>query len=140
MKFICDASARKSWFRLETEVEAEQESELMAHAVAKHFRRARELAVGSYQPASAVFIEQDIGREAFVQRSMPLFLTLRDGDGTALVTAMLPPDGQDQDGFRVIVVGKGNADPYPDFGEDIEVLGRHFGLTLDRDRCFPYAR
>jgi len=140
MKFICDATGKKSWFRLETEAEAEQESTLMGHAVAKHFRRARDKAVQSYKPASARFIEQDIGREAHVQRAMPLFLTLRDNDGTALVTAMLPPGGDEATGFRPIIVGNGNQDPYPVHDDDIEALGRHFGLTLERDRCFPYGR
>jgi len=140
MKFICDATGKKSWFRLETEAEAEQASTLMGHAVAKHFRRARDKAMQSYKPASARFIEQDIGREAHVQRTMPLFLTLRDNDGTALVTAMLLPEGDEAAGFRPIIVGNGNQDPYPVHDVDIETLGRHFGLTLERDRCFPYGR
>ena len=25
-------------------------------------------------------------------------------------------------------------------GDAIEALGRHYGLTLDRHRCFPYRR
>ena len=140
MKHICDAPDGKSWFRIETEVEAERESELMRHAVAKHFLKAREDAVRSFKPASSVGIERNIGLEAHVQRAMPLFLTLREAGGGALVTAMLPPGGMDDPTFRFIVVGAGNGDPYPAEQAAIDALATHLGLTLDRNRCFPYAR
>lgn len=140
MQYVCDAAGGKTWFRLETEVEAAQESQLMQHAVEKHFRRAQDQAAGSWNPGSVPFIEQDIGRAAHIRRSMPIFLTLRDEEGAALVTAMLPPQGQSDQGFTPIVVGPANADPYPAHGAAIEALGRHFGLTLDRARCFPYRR
>ena len=48
MKYICDAPDEKTWFRLETEAEADRESELMDHAVAKHYRREREQAMGGF--------------------------------------------------------------------------------------------
>lgn len=140
MKYVCDAPDRKSWFRLETEAEADQESALMDHAVAKHFQRAREQAIQSYTPISAVSFEQHIGLHAHIQKEMPLFLTLRDAAGGALATAMLPPGGRDDPAFRIIIVGWGNADPYPEHGAAIEALGAHCGLTLDRRRCYPYAR
>src|SRR5437899_10835176 len=70
---------------------------------------------------------------------MPLFLTLRDREGNALTTAMLPPGGKDRGGFRIIIVAASNADPYPQQDAAIAALGAHFGLTLDRDRCFPTA-
>jgi hypothetical protein len=69
---------------------------------------------------------------------MPLFLTLRDQNGTALVTAMLPPTGRA--GSGCIVVGSGNADPYPDYADAIAALGLHFRMTLDRSSCYPYRR
>ncbi|MDJ0945798.1 MAG: hypothetical protein QNJ30_20215 [Kiloniellales bacterium] len=138
MKFVCDAPDKKTWFRFETEAEAEQESTLMGHAVAKHFRREREKAVARYEPDSATFIEQNIGLEAHVQREMPLFLTLRDSQGGGLATAMLPPCGRDDPAFRIIVVGVENADPYPAHDSAIEALGTHYGLSLDRSRCYPY--
>jgi hypothetical protein len=50
MKYVCDAPDRKSWFRIESEAEAERESMLMDHAVAKYFRRERESAIRSYSP------------------------------------------------------------------------------------------
>jgi hypothetical protein len=71
---------------------------------------------------------------------MPLFLTLRDREGNALTTAMLPPGGKDRFGFRIIIVAASNADPYPQHDAAIAALGAHFGLTLDRRRCFPYGR
>ena len=140
MRFVVDAPNGKSWFRLETEGEAAQESQLMRHAVEKYFRIEREKAVQSYQPVSRSFIEQDIGLKAHIQRAMPLFLTLRDQDGKAHVTAMLPRDGKTDAGARCIIVGPSNADPYPTESEAIKALGDHFGLTLERERCYPYQR
>ena len=140
MRFVVDAPNGKTWFRLETEAEAAQESFIMRHAVEKYFRIEREKAIQSYQPVSKSFIEQDIGLKAHIQRAMPLFLTLRDQDGKAHVTAMLPPGGKPAGGMRVIVVGPGNADPYPAEGDAIKALGDRFGLTLERDRCYPYQR
>ncbi len=48
MRFVCDAAGGKAWFRIDTEGEAVRESELMRHAVEKHFRRAHEQAAQSY--------------------------------------------------------------------------------------------
>jgi hypothetical protein len=138
MRFVVDAPNGKSWFRLETEAEAVQESQLMRHAVEKYFRIEREKAVQSYQPVSKTFFEQEIGLNAHIQREMPMFMTLRDQDGKAHVTAMLPPGGKGNG--RIIIVGPANADPYPPEGEAIKALGDHFGLTLERDRCYPYQR
>jgi len=138
MQYVCDTADKKTWFRIETEYEAEQESALMEHGVEKHFRRARECAAQSYKPASAIFVEQNIGLEAHIGDVMPLFLTLRDSVGNGLATAMLPPGGIPDGGFRKIIVSVGNSDPYPDHGEAIGALGEHFGLTLDRESCYPY--
>ena len=145
MRFVCDAAGGKAWFRIETEAEAAKESELMRHAVEKHFRRAYEQAWRAYRPAPGPFVEQDIGREAHVRHTMPVFLTLRDGEGTALATAMLPPQrqqaaGRDDVAICPMVVGPGNGDPYPEHGEAIRDLGERFGLVLNRSRCFPYGR
>src|SRR4051794_21408172 len=104
MQFICDAPNRKAWFRMETDAEALTESELMRHAVEKYFRREFEGAKQSYRPASTSFIERDIGLKSHIQRTMPMFLTLRDHEGSALATAMLPPGGNDLPSFRMIVV------------------------------------
>ncbi|MGE0221647.1 MAG: hypothetical protein AB7F35_06600 [Acetobacteraceae bacterium] len=138
MEYVCDAPDDLTWFRLVTEGEAAAESQDMGHAVEKHFRRERERAAESFHPITSVYIEQDIGKEAHIQRAMPLFLTLRDQDGKALVTAMLPPKGRG--GGQCIIVGPGNADPYPDFSDAIRALGEHFGMTLDRAQCYPYRR
>ncbi|TCZ64844.1 hypothetical protein [Roseicella aquatilis] len=140
MQFICDVAQGQAWFRIETEAEATRESELMRHAVEKHFRRAREEALHSFNPAGVPFIEQDIMRASHVRRMMPIFLTLRDAEGAALVTAMLPPTGQKDPGFRPILVGPGNSDPYPGHAAAIAALGRHFGIMLDRALCYPYRR
>src|SRR5579872_5275218 len=112
MKYICDAPKGQTWFRIETEAEAASESDLMRHAVEKFFRKEHEKAAQTYQPISKVFFEQEIGLKAHIQREMPIFLTLRDDEGTPLVTAMLPPGGHDDRSFRPIIVGMSNADPY----------------------------
>jgi hypothetical protein len=139
MEYVCDAPNNLTWFRLMTEGEAVAESLDMRHAVEKHYRRERERAAESFQPsASVMFIEQDINKEAHIRRAMPLFMTLRDEDGKALVTAMLPPKGKTSGGC--IVVGPGNADPYPQHAAAIAALGAHFGITLDRTSCYPYRR
>lgn len=140
MDFVCEVPGGKTWFRIETEIEVDQESELMDHAVAKHFRREQEQAITRYQPTSTVYIEQNIGLKAHIQKAMPLFLTLRDNDGEGLATAMLPPAGQSGSSFKCIIVGKGNRDPYPEHKDAIQALAGHFGLTLERKDCFPYDR
>jgi hypothetical protein len=140
MQFVCDAPP-KTWFRIETEGEACLESQAMNHAVEKYFRLAKEQAVQAYvPPAGGRLIEQNIGLKAHIQRVMPLFLTLRDGEGNTLVTAMLPPAGLDERAFRPIIVGRNNGDPYPEHGEAIKTLGAHFSLSLDPARCYPYRR
>ena len=140
MRHVSDTADRKTWFRLETDLEADQESALMGHGVHKHFQRARECAAQSYKPSAAVYVEQNIGLEAHIQKVMPLFLTLRDSDGNGLATAMLPPGGVPDGGFRKIIVSVSNSDPYPDHEEAIRALAAHFGLTLDRESCYPYSR
>jgi hypothetical protein len=140
MRYVCDAPNGKTWFRIETEAEAAAESETMRHAVEKYFRKEQEKASASFQPVSKVSFEQEIGLKAHVQREMPLFLTLRDGEGNPLATAMLPPGGKDDRSFRPIIVGAGNADPYPEEGEAIRALAEHYGMTLERARCYPYRR
>lgn len=140
MRYVVDAPNGKTWFRLETESEAADESRLMRHSVEKYFRIEKEKAAQTYQPASKTFFEQEIGLNAHIQREMPLFMTLRDQDGKAHVTAMLPPSGREVAPSRIIIVGPGNADPYPAEGEAIKALGDHFNLTLERERCYPYQR
>ena len=140
MQFVCEAPP-KTWFRIETEGEATLEARAMNHAVDKYFKQAHEQAVKSYVPPKAgMFIESSIGRKAHVLKVMPLFLTLRDGEGKALATAMLPPGAKDDKSFKPIIVGAGNSDPYLEHGDAIARLGRHYGMTLDPARCFPYRR
>jgi hypothetical protein len=139
MKYVCDVPGGKTWFRIETEAEAALESVLMRHAVEKYFCREKENAAKTYQPRSQAFFEQDIGLNAHLQRTMPLFLTLRDDEGNALATAMLPPNGRENRTFRPIVVGFANSDPYQEHGDAIRALGGFYGLALDRMRCYPYS-
>lgn len=138
MKFVCDATNRRAWFRIETDAEAENETRLMRHAVEKHFRREQTRARDSYVPGAG--LERDIKLKAHLARMSPLFLTLRADDGEPLITAMLPPDGKAVEGFTPVIVGPDNSDPYPAHARDIAALTRHFDLPLPRERCFPYAR
>jgi hypothetical protein len=140
MRYVCDAPGGRTWFRIETEAEAVAESDAMRHAVEKFFRREKDKANQTYQPPSKTFFEQEIGLKAHLQREMPVFLTLRDGEGNPLVTAMLPPGGRDDRMFRPIVVGPANADPYPAHGDAIDALAAHFAVSLERERCYPYRR
>jgi hypothetical protein len=140
MRYVCDAPGDRTWFRLETEVEAADESAAMRHAVEKFFRQEKARAEQSFAPPSRHFVEQEIGLKAHVQRTMPLFLTLRDGNGKPLATAMLPPGGKEDRSFRPIIVGPGNGDPYAQHGDAIQALAVHFGLDLNPGRCFPYRR
>jgi hypothetical protein len=139
MEYVCDAPHNRTWFRLVTEGEAIAESMEMRHAVEKHYRRERERAAEAFHPNTSVFIEQDINKEDHIRRSMPLFLTLRDEEGKALVTAMLPPKGRGGGG-GCIIVGPGNADPYPEHGDAIKALADHYRIALDRSSCYPYRR
>lgn len=140
MQFVCDARS-KTWFRIETEGEAALESRAMNHAVEKYFCQAYEQAAKTYvPPRSAHYIEQNIGLKAHIQRVMPLFLTLRDAEGKALATAMLPPLGKDERSFKPIIVGFENNDPYLEHADAIRQLGKQFGLALDPARCYPYRR
>lgn len=139
MRYVCDALGGATWFRLETEAEAEAEAAMMRHAVDKHFRRHHAAARESYRAPSGPAFEQAIGLKDHIARTMPLFLTLRADDGTGLATAMLPPDGRNQVNFKIVIVGPDNADPYVEHAGSIAVLGRHFGLELERENCFPYA-
>ncbi len=138
MEYVCDAPHNCTWFRLMTEGEAVAESLEMRHAVDKHFRREWQRAAETFHPTTTVFIEQDINKEDHIRRTMPMFLTLRDQDGTALVTAMVLHKGRT--GSGCIVVGPGNADPYPQHGDAIAALAVYCGMTLDRSSCYPYRR
>ena len=141
MQYVCDGVGTNTWFRIETAGEAAVESDAMSHAVEKYFVKAHDLAVRSYvPPASMRVFEQNIGLKGHIQKSMPLFITLRDNEGKPLVTAMLPSQGRDDRGFRPIIVGPSNSDPYVEYAEDIRKLGQHYKLVLDPARCFPYRR
>lgn len=141
MLYVCDASPKLTWFRIETEAEAVRESAEMQHAVDKHFRQSRDDAERAWRPPSSVrYIEQDIGKQDFVVRNMPIFLTLRDDTGKALVTAMLPARGSKTQSFHPVIVGLGNANPYTVYGDAIAKLATHFGVPLEQARCYPYRR
>ncbi len=140
MQYLCDAPGAKTWFRLETEAEAEAEAALMRHAVDKYFRRHLAAAKESYRaPSGAAAFERDIGLKRHVEAAMPLYLTLRADDGEGLATAMLPPLGRNQVNFRIVLVGPDNSDPYIAHAAAIAALASKFGLELKREECFPYA-
>lgn len=140
MRYLCDAPGGATWFRLETEAEAEAEALQMRHAIDKYFRRGEASARESFRaPAGAPAFEQEIGLKDHIARTMPLFLTLRADDGEGLASAMLPPRGENHATFRIVIVGPANSDPYPAHGPAIAALAAHFGIDLNREECFPYA-
>jgi hypothetical protein len=138
MRYVCDAGPN-AWFEIETEAEAALESQLMAHAVEKHFGQAVAAARASYVPPIGPYVEQDIGLKAHIRRAMPKFFTLRDPDGNGLATAMLRSSSAPASALPGIVVGQGNSDPYSEYAGAIRKLGEHFGVELDRRRCYPYS-
>lgn len=141
MQYVCDAPGGLTWFSMETQAEADAETELMSHAVAKYFLRFHEAARRSYRPREGLAsIERDIGLKDHIRRESPVFLTLRDGEGRALVTAMLSREVRDGRAGDAIIVGERNSDPYPQFHAAIAALGSHYGVDLPREACFPYAR
>ena len=140
MKFLCDAPGGKTWFRIETHAEAMRESDLMGHSIEKYFAKAREKAAQTYTPVSKLFIEQEIGLEAHLQREMPWFLTMRDAEGAPLASAVVQPRGREDRAFMPIILGPQNTDPYPAHGEAIRALSRHLGVMLEKARCYPYGR
>lgn len=141
MRYVCEAPGGATWFRIETQAEADAESALMRHAVENYFRRYEELARESYRaPAGLASFEQAIGLNDFIARTMPVFLTLRADGGEGLATAMLPPQGRNLANFSTIIVGPDNDDPYKAHAPAIAALGAHYKLSLKREHCYPYAR
>src|SRR5207244_5234920 len=47
MQYVCDASATKTWFRIETDAEDALESRALNHAVESYFRQAQARAAGN---------------------------------------------------------------------------------------------
>ncbi len=140
MKYVCDAPDGATWFRIETEGEAEAESALMRHAVDKYFKRFQQIAKDAYRPSTSLAsFEREIGLKDHLARAMPIFLTLRADDGAGLATAMVPPEARGEANVRCIIVGPGNSDPYTKNAPAISALARHFGVELRREACYPYA-
>ena len=140
MRYVCDAIGGQVWFSLENQSEADHEGAVMHHAVARYFEQERWAAQASYKPREGLAeFERNIALKGHVERVMPLFLTLRDEDGHALVTSMLSRDVERGVLSQAIIVGPANGDPYPDHAEAIALLGKHYGVDLPRETCFPYG-
>ena len=136
MQYVCDAG-EYTWFRIETLGEASLESRVMNHTLETNFREAYEAAARLHTPSKSVrFVEQNIGLKAHIQRTMPMFMTLRAQDGTPLVTAILPPAGRDERSFRPLVIGSANTNPYTKHGAAIRKLAEHYSLSLDPTRSY----
>ncbi|MEQ1619229.1 MAG: hypothetical protein ABL883_12900 [Terricaulis sp.] len=119
--------------------EAEAEAALMRHAVDRYFCSYEVDARDQYQaPPGVASFEQEIGLKDHVARTMPIFLTLRADDGAGLTTAMLPPGGRRLRGFKCVIVGVRNSDPYAEHAPAIAALALHFKIELKREDCYPY--
>ena len=90
-------------------------------------------------PLQKLSFEQNIGLVFDIRRQMPLFLTLRDAEGSGLVTAIRPPGGRDYLGFEIIIVGKRNSYPYPQHESAIHALGAHLASLSNEGAAFPIA-
>jgi len=139
MQYVCDAPKGKTWFRIETEGEAAHESRLMSHTVenisAASGRRQSSPGVRSAQRDRA----RHRPRGPCTARDAAFPHVARQG-GQCTGYSDAATGGKDRGGFRIIIVAASNADPYPEQDAAIAALGAHFGLTLDRHRCFPYGR
>jgi hypothetical protein len=133
MQYVCDAPGRKAWFRIESESEAFLEDKAMRNSVEHHFENAKLAAVQKYQPAPHLrWFECDIGLKSYLLRAMPMFLTLRDSDGTPLLNVMLPPCGKDDGQHSCQVVGPNGADASNSEVDAVRALETHFGLSIRR--------
>jgi hypothetical protein len=131
MQYVCDAPGRKTWFRIETQSEAFLEDEAMRNSVEHRYEDAKLAAVQKYQPAPRLrWFERDIGLNSYLLRSMPMFLTLRDSDGTPLLNAMLPPCGKEDGHHSCQIVGPGGADASNSEHDAVRALEKHFGLSI----------
>ena len=136
MQYICDAPGKKTWFRIESEGEAMAEAEAMRHSLDYRFRHERAAAIASYKPSDKLRpFERDIGLGAHIARTMPIFLTLRDNEGTPLATAMLPQNCS-EDAPCASVVGPEYGDAFRAEDAAIDALEKHYGVRLKRGRAF----
>ena len=85
-----------------------------------------------------MFIEQDINKEAHIRRAMPLFLTLRDQDGNCAGHGDAAARRARGSG-GCIIVGPGNADPYPEHGDAIAALGAPFRNDPRPEQLLPLS-
>jgi hypothetical protein len=134
MQYVCDAPGRKTWFRIETDGEALLEAELMRNAIEVQYENARLAAVQTYQPSQRLqSFERNIGLKAHLERSMPIFLTLRDSEGTPLANAMLPPGGRENGLHTTRVVGPNGADAMRFEPEAVKALEKHYNIAIEAD-------
>jgi len=132
MQYVCDAPGRRAWFRIETEGEATLEAQEMRHSLDYFFRHEHAAARRSYAPCDRLsFIERDIGLSAHLKRTMPIFLTLRERDGTPVASAILPQD-PDSETVAARVIGAGDCDAFRAEREALIALEAHLGKKLRR--------
>ena len=131
MEYVCDAPGRKTWFRIESENEALVESETMRNSIEIQYESARRDAIRKYLPSPRLqSFERDIGLKAHLQRTMPMFLTLRDREGTPLANATLPPCGEYDGSYTGRVIGPNGTDALVSQADAVGALERHFGLAI----------
>jgi hypothetical protein len=143
MRFVCDAAGGKAWFRIETAAEAAKESELMRHAVEKHFRRAHEQASQSYKAgAGALRRAGHRARGAHPPGHAGVPDAARRGGHRARHRHAPAAAGRAgrAGGLQSHGCRPRERRPLPGARGAIRALGRHFGLSLDRIRCYPYGR
>ena len=116
-------------------------SETMRHAVEKYFRKEQDKATQSFRPISKVYFEQEIGLKAHIQREMPLFLTLRDdGRHAARYRDAAARAGATTAAFARSSSGPAMPIPIRSRAMRFARSAQHYGMTLERARCYPYRR
>jgi len=136
MRYICDAPGNKTWFCIETEGEAADESDTMQHAVEKYFRkekRARDPDLPADLDRLHRTGDRPQGASPARDAAVPDAARRRRDP---LVTAMLPAARRDESGLPAdSSSARANTDPYTDNADAIRVLAQHFRIVLDPVRA-----
>jgi hypothetical protein len=109
---LVDATLQRRWVELMTQADADAEGRAMQHAVARHFQEDHTAASGAR------------------------YFSLRSFHGASLVTVRIDPT-PGAPPSRHVTVGLRNQNPFPAYSQDVAVLGRKLGVTLD-ESSYPY--
>ena len=104
-----------SWFELETQEDADHETEIGQHAVRNYFRMDRE--------------------ENLPARYFSFRIPADEGTSVGVTMRILETKGE----YEILTTGFRNADPFTDYAPDIGALSEHLGIAID-ETTYPYKR